>query len=108
MAQVIVAVPDPYETPSAPLLPGMYVDVEIEGREVSGVRMIPRDALRAGNVVWAAGGEGVLRIRNVNVLRSRPDSVVARVALGPDERIITSHLSEVTDGMRVRTAEGSR
>ena len=50
--------------------------------------------------------DGVLRIRPVQVVRALEDEVLAYIDMPPEERIIVSQLSGVTDGMQVRIADG--
>ena len=102
MAQVIVKIKDPYTNRAAPLVAGMFVDVAIDGHEVEGLRLVPRQAVRGGNTLWVVGRDGILRVRPLEVLRFSKENAIARVDLGPGERVVMSFLSEVTDGMRVR------
>ncbi len=85
---------------------GLFVDVAIRGRAVDGIRRIPRVALRPDDVVWTSGGDGVLRVRPVEVVRKGIDDVLIRVDLEEaDERVIVSRLKGATDGMKVRLEE---
>jgi RND family efflux transporter MFP subunit len=102
MAQVIVSVKDPYADPAVPLVAGMFVDVAIDGLEVEGVRLVPRQAVRGGNSLWVVGQDSILKVRSMEVLRFRKDDAIARVDLAQGERVVMSFLSEVNDGMRVR------
>ncbi len=108
MVRLVIEVEAPYGGIAAgtpPLTVGMFVDVAIAGRRVDGVRIVPRAALRQGDKVWAVGHDGLLRIRQADVLRRMRDDVLAHIDLHDDERIITSQLSGITDGMKVRLAE---
>ena len=89
-----------------PLTVGMFVEVAIAGRMVDGVRVLPRVALRQGDRVWTVGRDGVLSIRPVQVVRALEDEVLAYIDMPPEDRIIVSQLSGVTDGMQVRLADG--
>ena len=86
----------------------MFVDVAIAGRQVEGVRIVPRAALRQDDKVWIVGSDGLLRVRQADVLRRMQDDVLAYIELERNERIITSQLSGVTDGMKVRLTDGSK
>lgn len=106
MLDLVVEVADPYgghAEAQAPLLVGMFVDVEIVGQTVDDVRQLPRSALRENGVVWVADAAGALRFRPARVVHVRGETVLVRLDLAPGERVITSQLSGVTDGMRVRT-----
>jgi len=81
--------------------------VAIAGRTGAGVRVLPRTALRQGDRVWTVGRDGVLSIRPVQVVRALEDEVLAYIDLTPEERVIVSQLSGVTDGMQVRLADSN-
>lgn len=104
MVHVVVEVEKPFEHAGdrPPLLPGAFVDVEIEGRQLEGVKKIPRFALRQGGVVWVVEA-GVLQFREVEVLRRDRRFVYIGTGLEVGEQIVTSSLDGVTDGMSVRT-----
>ena len=110
MVRLVVEVEAPYGGIAdgiPPLTVGMFVDVAIAGRTVDGVRVLPRAALRQGDRVWAVGRDGVLHIRPARVVRALEDEVLSYIDLVPDERVIVSQLSGVTDGMQVRLAGGT-
>ena len=110
MVRLVVEVEAPYGGIAdgiPPLTVGMFVGVAIAGRTVDGVRVLPRVALRQGDRVWTVGRDGVLSIRPVQVVRALKDEVLAYIDMAPEERIIVSQLSGVTDGMQVRLADGS-
>ena len=109
MVRLVVEVEAPYGHIAdgiPPLTVGMFVDVAIAGRTVDGVRVLPRVALRQGDRVWTVGRDGVLNIRQVQVVRALKDEVLAYIDMGTEEWIIVSQLSGVTDGMQVRLADG--
>jgi len=81
-------------------MPGMFVEVEIEGRTATQVSRIPRRGLRSQSVVWVVEDER-LRFKNVQIVRRARDDVYVR-GLEAGERIVISVLDIVTDGMKVR------
>ena len=105
--RVVVVVDEPFAETAGrpPLLPGTFVDVEIAGRRLDEVISIPRAALRPGDEVWVLDGDR-LRIREVEVLRRERLQALLGGGLATGERIVTSSLDAVTDGMAVRTPEG--
>lgn len=108
MMRLVVEVDRPYAAPGddrAPLLVGMFVDVEILGTQVDDVRVLPRLALRQGDVVWVADAQGRLRVRPAQVVKVRQEEVLVRLELAPEERVIVSQLNGVTDGMKVRLTD---
>jgi RND family efflux transporter MFP subunit len=108
MMRLVVEVDQPYAVRTAdqaPLLVGMFVNVDIQGAELDDVRVLPRSALRQGNIVWVASREGILHLRSAQVVRTRGEDVLVRLELAPGERVIVSQLSGVTDGMKVRLSQ---
>lgn len=109
LAHLIVEVPDPYQINNPeyqPLMAGLYVTVHIQGKTLSGVRRLPRVALRENNEVWAVGPDQILRVRKANILRDQQDGLLTYIDLAENEKVIVSQISGITDGMRVRVAEG--
>lgn len=109
LAHLIVEVPDPYHIDDPeyqPLMAGLYVTVHIQGKTLSGVRRLPRVALRENNEVWAVGPDQILRVRKANILRDQQDGLLTYIDLAENEKVIVSQISGITDGMRVRIAEG--
>jgi len=102
LARVLVAVPRPRE--GRPLLIGMYLAAVIEGREVDGVFSIPRIALRDDNRVWLKNAAGRLEIREIEVIRSGPDRVLAGEGLAGDEELVISDLAAPVPGILLRPA----
>ena len=107
MVHVVAQVIDPFKpVPSRPpLTPGMFVRVDIEGREVKDIYRLPRYAIRRGREVWiAAGTEEIKKLTVHPVEVVRMDKMFAYVAAGLNEGdlIITSALETVVNGMAVR------
>lgn len=107
MVNVVVLVDEPYAR-RPPLAVGLFVEVEIEGRTLEEAALIPRSALRQGDMVWVVDEEEKLRFREVEVALARGDEVVVRSGLADGDRVVVSALGACTDGMslRVLSAEG--
>ncbi len=101
MIHVVVRVDKPYAR-KPPLVFGLFVTVEIEGRNLHNCTVIPRGALHQGNVVWVLDQESRLRFRKVEVARVQGDEVVVTKGLEDGEAVVTTPLKAVTDGMTVR------
>ena len=101
MIHVVVRVDKPYAR-KPPLVFGLFVAVEIEGRKVQSVTVIPRAALHQGNVVWIVDKASRLRFRKVEVARVHGDEVIITKGLEDGETVVTTPLKVVTDGMAVR------
>ena len=93
---------DPEAERTAPLAVGLFVKAEIEGLSVDQAFVIPRDALREGDRVYIVDAENRIRFRDVEVLRTERENVILGAGLAAGDRVCTSPLEAVIDGMRVR------
>lgn len=107
MVRAVARVKDPYargtDPDRPPLAAGLFVQAEIAGRVATNVVILPRSALRADSRVLIVDNEDRLRFRDVEVIRSTEDRVIVASGLTSGERVCTSPLAAVTDGMQVRT-----
>ena len=69
-----------------------------------GAAVIPRAALRQGNVVWTVDDAGILHFRTVRVARYQGEEVVVESGLEDGEMVVFSTLKAPADGMAVRAA----
>jgi len=104
LVSVVVEIPNPYERSGnrPPLIEGMFVDVLFSAEPPAGSVVIPRTALRPGDQVWVIDEKRNLRIREVQVARAGVDQAIITGGLASGDRICTSNLQYVTDGMPVR------
>lgn len=99
---VIVSVQEPYrrarpgERP--PLIKGMFVEVEVTGRKLSGVLAVPRSAMSGGSV-YVVDEDNRLRRRSIEVGLSQPEFVVVRAGLAAGERVVVSDVTPAIEGM---------
>jgi RND family efflux transporter MFP subunit len=103
LISVVVEVPEPFKDSGSkpPLLPGMFVEVLIEGNILKNAIAVPRDAMRNSNEVWVAK-DGQLHIQPLDVVRADRDFAYARSGLDDGDMIVVSSLDMVIEGMRVR------
>ena len=80
---------------------------EIEGREVDGVIVLPREALRRDGQVLVVDDENRLTMRPVEVLKHERKRVLIASGLRAGERVCTSPPSLAVAGMRVRPVEAA-
>jgi len=104
MINVVVRVDNPYAK-KPPLVVGLFVSVEIKGRSLPKVAVIPRSALHQDNVVWIVDDGGRLRFRKVDVARVQGDRAIVSAGLENGEKVIITPLKAATDGMAVRIGE---
>lgn len=92
-----------------PLLLGMYAEVRITGRDQGPYVLVPSAALRESGSVWRLDTADVLHIVPARILGEHDDRVAIDAApFSAGDRIVTSDLRVVTDGMQVRAAEDLR
>jgi RND family efflux transporter MFP subunit len=110
MVKVVVEVEDPYGQKAggiaAHLLFGSFVDVEIKGRELSGVFVMPRSVIREASTVWTMDGDGKLRIKKVNVLRIEGETAIVSGGLEDNDEVVVTNISGAAKGINLRTASG--
>lgn len=99
----IAEVRNPYSTGVSdfgmPLAVGVYVNVEISGREIQDAYIIPRHALRAGDQVYVVNEQGRLEIRSVDVTYSSSDEAVIGSGLEVGDQVIVSSIRNPIEGM---------
>ncbi len=103
LISVVVEVPEPFKLSDSrpPLLPGMFVEVLIEGNILKNAIAVPRDAMRNSNEVWVAEDDQ-LYIQPLDIVRADKDFAYARSGLDDGDMIVISSLDTVIEGMRVR------
>jgi RND family efflux transporter MFP subunit len=106
MVNVVVRVENPYVT-KPPLIAGLFVTVEIRGHTLENAAVVPRAALRENNIVWTVDDNGQLIFRQVEVARLGAHQAILRAGLEDGDRVVTSGLKAVTNGMQVRISEQS-
>ncbi len=109
MMQLVVEVRDPYRleedrNPSHPALAaGTFVDVQIKGKKLNSVFVIPRAAFRDDSSVWIMNGENILQIKRVAPLRMEREQVIIGEGIGEGDMIILTNISGAANGMKLRT-----
>ncbi|HSG62211.1 MAG TPA: efflux RND transporter periplasmic adaptor subunit [Pseudomonadales bacterium] len=83
-----------------PMAVGMYVEASIAGREVSQATLIPRSALRPGNIVFTIE-DGVLRRNSVDVIFQSDDFALVDAGVQPGQDVVVSPIRNPIDGMAV-------
>lgn len=91
-----------YSKEKPPLVVGLFVKADIEGRAVENVIRLPRSAIRDDNQLLVVDQEDRLRFRKVKILRVEYDDVLVSGGLVAGERVCISPLQVVVDGMKVK------
>lgn len=110
----VIEVASPYQaTPDGrpPLVAGMFVQVEIDGKEFAGVAAVPLSAFRADGSVLIVDSGDRIRVREVDAFWPAGQGLLVRAGLAEGERLVVSPPSMAAEGMRVRvigpSGEGS-
>jgi len=105
--QLLIAIDDPLAVGDGglPLLPGAFVEVEIEGREIGGSVVVPRTAVVDGSSVWLVDPEQRLIRRLVEIGWRAEDDVIVTAGLEQGDRLVISPLHQAVVGMDVRIAK---
>ena len=90
-----------------PLTPGMFVNVELLGREVDNVYLLPRSALHPGNLVYISDDKR-LALRSVEVIRRLDDSVYVSKGLKDGDLVVITPLTAPKEGITLRLREKLR
>ncbi len=101
--RVVVRVDNPYNAGvSRPaLFVGTFVDVSIRGESLESYYEFPREVLRDNDTVWIVS-DGKIRISPVKVLQIVEDQVFVTTGVTESDRLVSTPLPVVSDGMAVR------
>ncbi len=104
LVSVVIEIANPYQRSGQrpPLIEGMFVDVLFTAEPPAGAVVIPRSALRPNDKVWIIDQQNSLRIREVQVARAGVEQAIITEGLASGDRVCTSNLQYVTNGMPVR------
>ena len=92
-AALIISIEDPLRSEGIPILPGAYVDVDIEGKTIDNVAVLPASALINGEQVLLATADNTLEIRPVELGWRYGSDVFVTAGLSTGERVITTPIS---------------
>jgi multidrug efflux pump subunit AcrA (membrane-fusion protein) len=103
LLHAVAEVRNPYKVKPGqpPLIPGLFVKAEIEGREQADVFVLPPGAVNASQEVLLVDAENRLHIRRVEILRREPDRILAKSGLKAGERLVISRIEVPVEGMKV-------
>ncbi|BBG65063.1 membrane fusion protein of RND family multidrug efflux pump [Hydrogenimonas sp.] len=108
MAYILVRVDDPLGLRSShmPLLLNGFVDVEIVGRRLKNVLLLPSTALRGDGVIWIMRSDKTLHMQRVPILwREEGRFIIDAEWLAPGESVVTTVIEAPFEGMKLRTED---
>ena len=88
-----------------PLAVGLYVDAEVEGRRIVDAVQIPAKLRQA--TIFVLTGEGLLDIRQADVVHRSRSDVLLSAGVEPGEQVIVSAIRNPVRGMRLQTIDGA-
>ena len=105
LLHAVAEVKDPYtvKPDQPPLMPGLFVQAEIAGRDQLDVIVLPPGAVNASHEALWIDREDRLHIRRLSILRSEPDRVLVKGNLNAGDRVVVSGIQVPVEGMKVRT-----
>ena len=85
-----------------PILPiGLFVEAEINGKQLEDVFMIPNSALTPNDELLVLNQDDTLEIRKVKIVTKMKNHILVKEGMKAGERVVVSKLSIVTNGMLV-------
>jgi RND family efflux transporter MFP subunit len=98
----VVEVRDPFGARhAAPLAPGMFVLVRLEGANSETLVAAPRSALKRNEFVYVVTPENTIDVRQVRPAQTTADEVLFREGVADGERVVVSVLTSPRQGMEV-------
>ncbi len=82
------------------LLPGVFVDIEVQGPQYKDVSTLPAGALQKEGIIWIVNDDQTLSALEPEIIYSDGQSVVVRNLKEP-KNIVVSRVSGATEGTRV-------
>jgi hypothetical protein len=112
LARLLISIDDPLNLKAnhdqLPLLLGSYVAVEIAGKTMEDIMVIPRDAIRnldgraeSNQGIWIMNGEDRLQIEPVEVAWREKGSVLIKTELQDGIQLVTSDIPTPLQGMKL-------
>lgn len=98
----VVEVRDPFNPRhAAPLAPGMFVSVRLEGSGRETLVAAPRSALKRNEFVYVVTPDNTIDVRTVRPAQTTADEVLFREGVADGERVVVSVLTSPREGMAV-------
>lgn len=107
LLHLVAEVRHPYQAgqDGIPLLAGLFVQAEIEGREQSGLFELPAGVLNSMQEALVIDDDLRLHIRRMDVLRREEGRIWVKSGLNGGERIVVSGIPVPVEGMKVRVRD---
>lgn len=97
----IAEVEEPFKNKNAPLLPGLFVEAEIAGKQLSNVLVLPKTTLVNRNNLYTLNSDNKIELTPVNVLKKQGDSVWLQADLAENTYILLEKHAVVAPGLTI-------
>ena len=98
---VVIELKDSHPGTGHPLMPGMFVTVEIVGKQVEDLFVLPQETVHEDNSVYVVE-DGKVHIKPVKVLRRMDNRLYVKEGIKDGDQIIARFPGVATEGMKVR------
>jgi RND family efflux transporter MFP subunit len=98
----IVEVRDPFSARlPAPLAPGLFLSVTLDGARSETFLAAPRSALKRNEFIYVVKPDNTIDVRTVRAAQTTGSEVYFRTGVAAGERVVVSHLPSPRDGLKV-------
>ena len=101
---LVVEVKNGHPSQGHPILPGMFVMVEIVGKKVDDLFLLPRKSVRENSSIYVVNN-GKIEVRPVEILRRSGDQVYVKKGVSHGEKVVTRFPGVLSEGMKVRVRQ---
>lgn len=101
MYYAIAEVEQPFKNKNAPLLPGLFVHAEIEGKQLSNIIVLPKAALVNRTNLYTLNQENKIQLTPVNVLKKQGNNVWVQTDLAENTNILLEKHAVVSPGLTI-------
>ncbi|MBK1833928.1 efflux RND transporter periplasmic adaptor subunit [Roseibacillus ishigakijimensis] len=84
--------------------PGLFVEASLTGQALNEAVVIPREAVREGDRVAVVAADETLTFRQLQIVRTTPDTVLATSGVEAGERVVLTRLTGALEGTPVTVA----
>jgi len=98
---LVAEVKQPYQS-DKPLLNGLFVQADIQGKALDNLFALPQQAVNGSQTVLIVDNKQQLHSRHLDVLRTEPNRILIKDGLHAGERIVTSGIDVPIEGMTVQ------
>lgn len=107
MARILIDVENPLQG-KVPLLLNSFVSMDIAGRELKDVFVVPSQAVHNGDIVYVVSDESRIAFRRINPIWRDAEWVLTRDGLEEGDLLITTEVPSAVPDMQVKKVEHSR